>query len=62
LFDCEALGVAERLGYRIREVGVVWRNHPESRVRPHREALTTLPTLLAIRRRLKELRQDSAGG
>jgi len=52
LFDCEVLGIAERLGYRIKEVGVIWRNHPDSRVNVLREALRALPTLLAIRRRL----------
>jgi dolichyl-phosphate beta-glucosyltransferase len=52
LFDCEALGLAQRLGYRIKEVGVIWRNRPHSRVKPVREALTALPTLLSIRRRL----------
>lgn len=52
LFDCELLGLAERLGYRIREVGVVWRSVPHSRVRVLPEALRTLPELWAIRRRL----------
>jgi dolichyl-phosphate beta-glucosyltransferase len=55
LFDCEVLGLADRLGYRIKEVGVVWRHHPHSRVRPVREALLAVPTLLAIRRRLKRM-------
>jgi dolichyl-phosphate beta-glucosyltransferase len=53
LFDCEVLGVADRLGYRIKEVGIIWCNHPHSRVRPLREAFAAVPTLLAIRRRLK---------
>jgi dolichyl-phosphate beta-glucosyltransferase len=52
LFDCEALGLAQRLGYRIKEIGVIWRNRPHSRVKPVREALSALPTLLRIRRRL----------
>lgn len=55
LFDCEVLGIADRLGYRIKEVGVTWRNHPHSRVRPLEEALTTVPMLLAICRRLKAI-------
>ncbi|MFH1746324.1 MAG: dolichyl-phosphate beta-glucosyltransferase [Planctomycetota bacterium] len=54
LFDCEVLGLAERLGYRIKEAGVTWCNHPDTRVRPLRTALTALPRLLAIRRRLAE--------
>jgi dolichyl-phosphate beta-glucosyltransferase len=57
LFDCEVLGIADRLGYRTKEVGVVWRNDPRSRVRPLREALTALPTLLAIRHRLNRLQK-----
>ena len=52
LFDCEVLGIADRLGYRIREVGVVWRDDPDSRVNPWRELIWTLPTLLLIRLRL----------
>ncbi|MFQ5807670.1 MAG: dolichyl-phosphate beta-glucosyltransferase [Phycisphaerae bacterium] len=55
LFDCEVLGIADRLGYRIKEVGVTWRNRPHSRVKPWREAVAALPTLLAIRRRLRKV-------
>lgn len=55
LFDCEVLGIADRLGYRIKEVGLVWRNHPHSRVRPLREAFAAVSTVLAIRRRLKDI-------
>ncbi|HUU95934.1 MAG TPA: dolichyl-phosphate beta-glucosyltransferase [Phycisphaerae bacterium] len=55
LFDCEVLGIAERLGYRIKEVGVVWGNNPDSRVRTWREAFTALPRLLSIRRRLAKV-------
>jgi len=55
LFDCEVVGIADRLGYRIKEVGVHWHNNPDSRVKPLREAFTALPTLLAIRRRLAKV-------
>ena len=55
LFDCEVLGIADRLGWRIKEVGIVWGHNPDSRVNALREALTALPTLLAIRRRLARL-------
>jgi dolichyl-phosphate beta-glucosyltransferase len=55
LFDCEVLGLAEWLGFTIREVGVLWRDRPDSRVRVVREALRALPTLWAIRRRLAQL-------
>lgn len=33
-FDVELLWLARRKGYRIAEVGVVWRNSPDSRVHP----------------------------
>lgn len=33
-FDVELLWLARRRGYRIAEVGVVWRNSPDSRVHP----------------------------
>jgi dolichyl-phosphate beta-glucosyltransferase len=56
LFDCEVLALADRLGCRIKEVGVVWRHHPHSRVRVLREALAAAPTLFAIRRRLNGLK------
>lgn len=48
-FDVEALYVARRLGWRIREVGVVWRNHPDSRVRICRDAMRMLADLFRIR-------------
>jgi len=61
LFDCEVLGIADRLGYRIKEIGIVWRNDPDSRVRVWRDGLAALPTLLAIRRRLGRLARRVAG-
>jgi len=61
LFDCEVLGIAERLGYRIKEVGVVWGNNPDSRVKPVREAFTALPRLLSIGRRLNRLKDLPTG-
>ncbi len=53
LFDCEVLALAQRLGYSIKEVGIVWRHREDSRVRPWRTALGALPTLFAIRRRVQ---------
>ena len=55
LFDSEVLGIADRLGRRIKEVGIVWGDHPDSRVNTLWEALAALPALLAIRRRLTRL-------
>jgi dolichyl-phosphate beta-glucosyltransferase len=53
LFDCEVLGLAGRLGYRIKEVGITWRHRPESRVRLWCEVVTAVPRLLAIGRRVR---------
>ena len=55
LFDCEMLAVAERLGYRVREVGVTWRDDRDSRVRPLREPFLVLADLSRIRRPLAHL-------
>jgi len=51
-FDCEALLLARKLGYRIKEVGVLWRNNPDSRVRPVRDSFAMLAGLVRIRWRL----------
>lgn len=48
-FDVEALFVARKLGYRIGEVGVLWRNHPSSRVHPIVHSLEMMLDLLRIR-------------
>ncbi len=58
LFDCEALEIARRFGYAIKEVGITWRNHIESHVHPLREAVRTIPALLRIRRRMRSLDTD----
>lgn len=55
LFDCEVLGLADRLGYRIREVGVTWSDDRDSRVRPVRYAWRAMRELWAIRRRLRNI-------
>ncbi|MBU0641505.1 MAG: glycosyltransferase family 2 protein [Planctomycetes bacterium] len=59
VFDCEILALADRLGYRIDEVGVVWRHHPDSRVKPRREVFRVLAELLAVRRHLRKLERPS---
>lgn len=48
-FDIEALAIAQRKGYKIKEVSVSWYNRTESRVRPIKGAITTLGELLKIR-------------
>jgi dolichyl-phosphate beta-glucosyltransferase len=55
LFDCEILGIADKLGYRIREVGVRWRDDRESRVRLLPALTGSISELLAIRRRLRNI-------
>ncbi|HZA14831.1 MAG TPA: dolichyl-phosphate beta-glucosyltransferase [Myxococcaceae bacterium] len=49
-FDVEALYVARKLGYRIEEVPVVWRNSSASTVDPLRDAARMLLDLFRIRR------------
>jgi dolichyl-phosphate beta-glucosyltransferase len=56
LFDCEVLGLADRLGFRIQEVGVHWQDNADSSVRLLPAALAALPTLLLIRLRLLKVR------
>lgn len=51
-FDCEALGLAMIMGYRIHEVGVLWCNDPDSRVRWWRDSFRMAFSLLDIRKRL----------
>lgn len=51
LYDCETLLLAVRRGYRIKEVGVAWRNRSPSRVHLLRDAAPTLLGLLRLRRR-----------
>jgi glycosyltransferase involved in cell wall biosynthesis len=48
-FDVEALFVARRLGYRVREVPVEWRSVPQSRVDPLRDTLRMFGDVLRVR-------------
>lgn len=48
-FDAEILFIAERLGYRIHEVPVVWRDDPTTKVRILRDGLTSFRDLVSIR-------------
>ncbi|MBI1371701.1 MAG: glycosyltransferase [Phycisphaera sp.] len=54
-FDCEALALAERLGYRVKEVGVEWHNGAGSTVNPIRDSPRMVMDLVRIRRRLRKL-------
>jgi len=48
-FDVEMLYLAHLLGYRVREIPVVWRNSPQTRVHAFRDSLSMLCDLLCIR-------------
>jgi dolichyl-phosphate beta-glucosyltransferase len=50
MFDVEVLHLAERCGYRIKEVGVRWRNDGDSRLELFRGNLRNAIDLLKIRR------------
>jgi dolichyl-phosphate beta-glucosyltransferase len=49
-FDVEVLWIARRLGYRVAEVPVTWRDDPRSTVRPVVDSLRMLSDLVRIRR------------
>lgn len=49
-FDVEALYLCRLAGFRIRQVPVIWRNYPQSRVRIVRSSLRMLLDLWKIRR------------
>jgi dolichyl-phosphate beta-glucosyltransferase len=56
-FDVEALSLARRLGHRVAEVPVEWRNSPDSRVRPLVDVPRMFLELLTIRRRCRAERR-----
>jgi len=58
LFDVEILGRARILVIPIVEIGVEWRDRPDSKVRLRREIPRALWTLLQIRKNLKEYRNQ----
>lgn len=58
-FDCEALGLAVKMGFRIQEIGVIWCNDPDTRVRWWNDSFRMAYGLLKIRKRLKKLTSTS---
>jgi dolichyl-phosphate beta-glucosyltransferase len=48
-FDVEALYIAGRMGFRVKEVGVLWRNSPQSRVHPLYHSLQMMADMVRIR-------------
>jgi len=57
-FDCEVLLLARKMGYAIKEVGVVWCNDPDSRVHPIRDPILMLVSILKMRWRLRGVRSS----
>lgn len=48
-FDVEALFIAKKLGYRIKEVPITWYNSPQSKVRVLKDPLLMLVDIIRIR-------------
>ncbi|MFP4056838.1 MAG: dolichyl-phosphate beta-glucosyltransferase [Candidatus Brocadiia bacterium] len=63
-FDVEVLVIARRLGYRVVEVPVRWRNDPVSHIRPGADSVRMLVDLLRVRARAWRgaYRSDRPGG
>ena len=53
-FDVEVLLLAERLGYKIADLPVEWRNSPDSRVRLVRDSVAMFRDMLRVRRLVEE--------
>ena len=49
-FDVEMLYLAKLKGYKIKEVGVVWEDHPQSKVKPISNSIDMFFGLLKIKR------------
>lgn len=60
-FDVETLLLARRRGLRISEVGVVWKNSPESKVRIVTDSLAMFVDVLRLRRRIGMWRYSENG-
>jgi dolichyl-phosphate beta-glucosyltransferase len=59
-FDCEVLLIARRMGYRIKEIGVIWCDDRDSRVKPVRDSISMLVSLVKIRWRFRGSRTGAA--
>lgn len=53
-FDLEVLALANRLGYRVKEVGITWSDDARSRINPLRDAYNVFNELLLIRGNLRQ--------
>jgi len=52
-FDIELLAVARKLGYKIKEVGIIWHDNPHSTVSPFRDGWRLIKDTFEIGKRLK---------
>ncbi len=57
-FDAEALAMARRFGYKIREVGIEWTNRPDSRLSIRDVLFPVTRELLAARRNVRRAAMD----
>jgi len=55
VFDAESLGLAYRLGYLVREIGIEWRNRPDSRLSIRNVLVPAPGELLAARRNVRRV-------
>jgi dolichyl-phosphate beta-glucosyltransferase len=58
-FDAEALAMARRFGYKVREVGIEWTNRPDSRLSIRNVLLPVTGELLAARRNVRRAGLES---
>jgi hypothetical protein len=54
-FDAEALALARRMGYTVRETGIEWSNRPDSRLSIGNVLLPLVRELLAARRSVRRV-------
>lgn len=52
-FDIEVLAIARKLGYKIKEVGIIWYDNPHSTVDPIADGLRMIKDTWAIRKRVR---------
>lgn len=57
-FDIEVVGLADARGGTVREVPVIWEDHPESTVRTSSAVPELLRALLSVRKRTRELAES----
>lgn len=57
-FDIEVLAIARNHGLNIKEIGVVWHNDEDSKVKPVQAAVNTFKEVLEIRKNLNQGKYD----